>query len=255
VTELRGETDDPDVGPDDELGDDFADEHDEVDEVEADEVDEASGQPVGLRRALYALILIALLVLAGAVGWMIRGGGSSGSSAAPIPAESSVDVGFARDMSVHHTQAVTMAGYERDNTSNPAMKVLATDIETEQQFQIGEMQGWLDTWGYSRVSTNQMAWMDHPIGPTALMPGMATATQLNKLETLHGTALDIMFLQLMIHHHQGGVPMAAYAAAHATRPYVRDLAQSMENEQDAEIVQMEQLLRQMGSSPLPAPLD
>ncbi len=48
-------------------------------------------------------------------------------------------------MSTHHGQAVTMASYERDNTSDPALKVLAYDIEGQQSFQIGEMQGWLDT--------------------------------------------------------------------------------------------------------------
>ena len=47
-----------------------------------------------------------------------------------------------------------MAGYTRDNTDDPAIKVLAYDIETSQYFQVGEKQGWLDTWGLARESTN-----------------------------------------------------------------------------------------------------
>jgi uncharacterized protein (DUF305 family) len=87
-----------------------------------------------------------------------------------------------------------------------------------------------------------------------LMPGMATPAQMNRLESLHGKALDILFLQLMIHHHQGGVVMARYAAQHASEPYVRQLATAMVVAQSNEIIQMEQLLRGLGSQPLPPPV-
>jgi uncharacterized protein (DUF305 family) len=217
---------------------------------------EVAGRPgAGLRWTLYAIIAVAVLVLAGTAGWLIRGGSSA--SIPTTPGVSSVDAGFARDMATHHTQAVTMAGYERDNTSDPQLKILAFDIESSQEFQIGEMQGWLDTWGLSRNSAHPMAWMgaehaSHIVN--GLMPGMATPAQMTKLETLHGKALDIMFLQLMIHHHQGGVPMAQYAAQHATEPYVQLLANQMVSTQNAEIIQMEQALRQLGGAPLPAPV-
>ena len=85
------------------------------------------------------------------------------------------------------------------------------------------------------------------------MPGMATPAQIDETGTLHGKALDIYFLQLMIRHHQGGLPMANYAAQHATQPYVRLLASKMVEAQSREIIQMEQLLRERGASPLPAP--
>ena len=199
------------------------------------------------RRVLLALIVVALLALAASAGWLLRGGGSS------TPGTNSVDAGFARDMSTHHLQAITMAGYERDNTDNPGLKVLATDIETSQNFQVGQMQGWLDAWGLSRNGTSEMAWMDDRLPEDALMPGMATLAQMNRLETLHGKALDIFFLQLMIRHHQGGIPMAQYAVAHAHEPYVRDLAQSVVSAQSAEIIEMERQLRQLGGSPLPPP--
>ena len=85
------------------------------------------------------------------------------------------------------------------------------------------------------------------------MPGMATQSEINKLLSLTGKPLDIYFLQLMIRHHQGGIPMAQYAAAHAGQSYVRDLARKMVQNQSNEIVTMEQLLRQLGGSPLLPP--
>jgi uncharacterized protein (DUF305 family) len=62
-----------------------------------------------------------------------------------------------------------------------------------------------------------------------------------------------MFLQLMIHHHQGGIPMARYALEHAKNAYVQNLARQMVSTQSAEIIQMEQALRKLGGTPLPAP--
>jgi uncharacterized protein (DUF305 family) len=213
--------------------------------------------PPPARRTTLTLVVVlslAALIIAATVGWLARG---NGSETAAIGA-SSVDVGFARDMSTHHTQAVTMAGYERDNTSDAELRILAYDIETSQQFQLGEMQGWLDAWELDRESGQRpMAWMSGSMhmqmSAGGLMPGMATPAQMNRLQSLHGKALDVLFLQLMIRHHQGGVPMAKYAIDHAQTSYVRDLAQAIYNAQTAEIVEMEQLLRGLGGTPLPPP--
>jgi uncharacterized protein (DUF305 family) len=200
---------------------------------------------------LVAVLAVAALLVAGGVGWLARGdGGSSAMSA------TSVDAGFARDMSTHHTQAVTMAGYERDNTTNASLKILAFDIETSQYFQLGQMQGWLDGWDLGRESSvPEMAWMGHTdkLESDGLMPGMATPAQMTTLQKMHGKALDIFFLQLMIHHHQGGLPMAQYAADHAKSSYVQTLAKAMVSVQSNEIVQMEQILRHLGGAPLPPP--
>lgn len=226
------------------------------------DVDQAVGlddEPVGavespartLRLVLVAVIAVAALAMAGAVGWLLadRGSGSSIGAA-------SVDAGFARDMSTHHEQAVQMAGYARDHSTNSSILLLAFDIETSQYTELGQMQGWLDGWGLSRVSSQPvMAWMagHSHLESDGLMPGIATPAQIDKLLHSTGKPLDILFLQLMIRHHQGGLPMAQYAAEHAKEPFVRNLAQKMDVAQSNEIVQMEQLLRQLGGSPLPAP--
>jgi uncharacterized protein (DUF305 family) len=213
-----------------------------------------SGRRRSLTLVLAAVAALALLAIAATIGWLVRGDGSSGSAGAV--SVSSVDAGFARDMSTHHVQAVTMAGYERDNTTNPSLKILAYDIETSQQFELGRMSGWLDDWGLSRVSSQPvMSWMaGHAhLERDGLMPGLATPAQMDKLVSLHGTELDIFFLQLMIHHHQGGLPMAQYAQQNATQPFVRAAATAMVTVQSNEIIEMEQLLRQLGGSPLPQP--
>lgn len=89
-------------------------------------------------------------------------------------------------------------------------------------------------------------------GETPLMPGMATNSEIARLQGLRGTESDIYFLQLMIRHHQGGQPMMEYASAHATNPVVRNFADKMVQTQSAEISVMTQMLAERGAAPLPA---
>jgi uncharacterized protein (DUF305 family) len=86
-----------------------------------------------------------------------------------------------------------------------------------------------------------------------LMPGMATDSEISTLQGLTGAASDTYFLQLMIRHHQGGVPMMQYAAEHATSPVVRNFASKMAQSQESEISVMTQMLAERGAQPLPAP--
>jgi uncharacterized protein (DUF305 family) len=167
------------------------------------------------------------------------------------PAVDSVDAGFARDMSTHHGQAVVMAQLERDNGSDPAVRLVAFDIETGQESQVGQMLGWLESWDQTpQTDLAQMAWMGHAVEPGQLMPGMATTAELAKLKSLSGKPLDIYFLQLMIRHHKGGLEMAQYGAAHASEPYVKALASKIVTGQQNEVVTMEQMLRERGAQPL-----
>jgi uncharacterized protein (DUF305 family) len=82
---------------------------------------------------------------------------------------------------------------------------------------------------------------------------MATTAELARLKSLSGAELDRYFLQLMIRHHQGGIPMARYAAEHAGTDYVRTAARKMADAQSVDIVNMERLLRALGGTPLPPP--
>jgi uncharacterized protein (DUF305 family) len=208
-----------------------------------------TGRPRWLVPLLAAVTAVALLIAGGALAVL------TGIGADRPPVESSVDAGFARDMSTHHSQAVRMAQAVRDRGTDPKLRLLAFDVETQQLGQIGQLRGWLQTWGLTPQSDlPPMSWMGedmhaHP-GEGGLMSGMATTTELDRLDALSGRPLEVYFLQLMIRHHQGGLEMARYGAAHAAEPYVRDLAAKIVAAQQAEVVTMEQLLRQRGGRPL-----
>lgn len=185
------------------------------------------------------------------------------------PGTTSVDVGFSQDMSVHHRQAVLMAGLARDRSDDPAIRSLAFDIERTQLEQIGRMQGWLSLWNAPVLSTDRyMSWMadssamagtGHGDGSAAAtgvseMPGMASSTDLDQLQAAGGAQFDVLFLQLMLRHHQGGKPMADYAAQHAETAQVRNLAEKMLISQGAESEYLVELIRQRNAQPLPSPI-
>ena len=79
------------------------------------------------------------------------------------------------------------------------------------------------------------------------MPGICALRQ------ARGEAVDTMYLQLMLRHHQGGLDMMEYAAQNAEVPAVRTLAQTMVNTQASETTRMTQMLAEKGAAPLPFP--
>lgn len=204
------------------------------------------------------LIACAVLVLAGAVIFLVWG--RSGT-----PGDASAEAGFARDMATHHAQAVDMSFTIRDKTQSKDLRNLAYDIITTQSNQRGMFQGWLQQWELDQATDRRpMAWMaGHGHGgsgtaaaPAAvpvggLMPGMASPDQLTKLKELQGTAAEVLFLQLMIRHHEGGVQMAEGLLKLSTRDEVVSMAQKIINGQTGEIKLMTEMLKQRGAQPYP----
>ncbi|WP_443061071.1 DUF305 domain-containing protein [Streptomyces sp. NBC_00464] len=196
-----------------------------------------------------------LLLALGLVALMLVRPSSSAPAAtasAAAPAETSADVGFARDMAVHHQQAVEMSFIVRDRTSDVAVRRLAYDIINTQANQRGMMLGWLEAWGRAKSSPGPpMAWMGHtvtPRGDGALMPGMATDAELDALRAAKGRDAEVRFLKLMTVHHRAGAEMAQAAATAAGTDEIRNLASGMVLGQRSEIALMADMLKERGST-------
>lgn len=189
--------------------------------------DDPSAAGTGLSWRRIISLVAACSFLGGAIGYLI-------ATTRP-PSESSVDVGFYRDMVTHHDQAVEMAVIELVNGEDPEVLGFAREILIFQRYEIGRMDERLLEWGVTgeRPET-AMAWMGMPVPATA-MPGLATDEQLADLQNARGAEADALFLDLMAEHHRGGVDMAAYAAENAEDPTVRSLAATMARNQSIEI--------------------
>ncbi|MFJ9905263.1 DUF305 domain-containing protein [Streptomyces sp. NPDC101152] len=193
----------------------------------------------------------AALVGAGAITYAVAE--DNGSSAA-TPAAESADAGFARDMAVHHQQAVEMSYTVRDRTKDVEVRRLAYDIAQTQANQRGMLLGWLDLWGLPKVSAKPpMSWMgmgDMPErGDGSFMPGMATDTEMKKLGTLNGKQAETFYLQLMTDHHKGGIHMAEGCVAKCSVGVEKQLAQGMVDAQQSEIKLMADMLKARGAKP------
>ncbi|MEU6612209.1 DUF305 domain-containing protein [Streptomyces parvus] len=218
-----------------------------------------------VRWASGAAVALALL-FAGAAAVASAREDAPAPRAAGAPAPDSADAGFARDMAVHHQQAVEMSFIVRDRTEDEDVRRLAYDIANTQANQRGMLLGWLDLWGLPKVSGGDdppMAWMgsggghehggQHADGDAdgVLMAGMASRAELERLARLDGRQAEVFYLQLMTDHHKGGVAMAEACASRCTVPVEQRLARGMVEGQQSELGLMRDMLTERKALPRP----
>jgi uncharacterized protein (DUF305 family) len=166
---------------------------------------------------------------------------TSASPASPETAageHNDADVAFATGMIPHHAQAVEMADLALRHAGSSAVRQLATAIKEAQNPEIVTMSGWLTGWAQP-VPT---AGMNHGGQP---VEGMMTEREMEALAKARGRDLDVMWLTMMIRHHQGAVTMAVTEQTSGKYPAATALAQRIQAAQNAEITRMRGLLAGM----------
>src|SRR5258705_9029430 len=125
-------------------------------------------------------------------------GGSRGSvSASSAPASAvhnSDDVMFAQHMIPHHQQAIDMAAMVPSHTGNPALRVVAIHISTDQRAEISILTDMLNEWGAPTAGPGPMS-----------MEGIGDHATMHPLPSLSGAEFDTVWITAMISHHQGAV--------------------------------------------------
>lgn len=207
------------------------------------------------------VIAVALILIAGLAFAVGRFSTFGSQAAATTPGTSSPEAGFSRDMQVHHAQAIQMAMEIYRKTDDAELRVLAYDIATGQAGQRGEMYDWLVQWGLSQSGGPMMQWMDaadtgHEHGGSSGEPmtdeeahaamGMASAEEIAALEAATGQEADCLFLELMIRHHEGAIPMATALLELGSDERALEVAQAIENGQTSEIHAMQSIQTRLG---------
>ena len=205
------------------------------------------------------LVAVAVAALAFAIGrFSTFGAGAAGA----LPGTDSPEAGFARDMQVHHAQAVEMAMDIYRTTDDESVRVLAYDIATTQSAQKGEFYDWLVKWNLPQSGGPLMAWMaaapsghQHAASPSATeaelraQMGMATTDEIDGMRAATGTDADCRFLSLMIRHHEGAIPMAQALVELGSEPRAIQVAQGVIATQSAEIDLMTSLQKNLACAP------
>ena len=181
-----------------------------------------------------ALALVAALALTSC-----GNGDSSGAGSGDF---NDADVTFAQSMIPHHEQAVEMAKMAKMHASTPEVKNLADKIEAAQGPEIATMQGWLKDWGKDE-SDDSMGGMEHGTDDSGDMdmPGMMSDDDMAALDTAAGREFDLMFLTMMIEHHNGAIEMAKTEQSKGKNTDAKALAKKIEADQTTEIAQMKKL--------------
>ncbi|MBM3821132.1 MAG: DUF305 domain-containing protein [Acidimicrobiia bacterium] len=153
------------------------------------------------------------------------------------------DVAFMQGMIGHHAQAIEMTALRAERSTSPQMRLLCLRIEISQADEIKAMEGWLTARGEALPDPHAQH-----TGGAALMPGMLTAEEMERLRNARGTAFDRLFLELMIKHHEGAIVMVErlFATPGAGQESaIFAFASDVVDDQRAEIDRMSALLKEL----------
>ncbi|MFC0107350.1 DUF305 domain-containing protein [Kibdelosporangium aridum] len=184
-----------------------------------------------MRKILVGASAAAVLALAGCSS---QDSGHSAMTTTTTPSVQSgyntEDVTFAQQMIPHHQQAVDMAKLVPSRGTDPKVRELATRVQQAQDPEIQQLMDMLKKWNAAPQG------MDHG---SAGHGGMDTT----HLEAAKGAEFDRMWLQMMIEHHQGAVQMSQTELSKGSSPEAKALAQKIIDAQQAEITEMQAMLK------------
>ncbi|MBM7516683.1 DUF305 domain-containing protein [Nocardioides nitrophenolicus] len=158
------------------------------------------------------------------------------------------DVVFARDMVMHHEQAIELGtNLLGHDALDERVAATARFIVADQQNEIGVMNSWLDAWEASAQEHD-----DHGTEP---MPGMLPQDRVDAIASLPSAASQVAFLVAMIEHHQGAITMSQDYLPVQANSFTRSSAQHIITEQLTEIQYMENVIDDLcaGGGPATCP--
>jgi uncharacterized protein (DUF305 family) len=144
------------------------------------------------------------------------------------------DQHFVKMMVDHDQKTIKIADLALQKAKNPQIKVLATQIKTDQTKEIEQLQALYKQLYRTEVTANAINCMGMGQGQ-----GMGKMMSLESLQ--NSPNFDQEFLQGMIQHQQMCMNMAKKASETATLPQIRDFAQAIIKTQTAQIQKLEQL--------------
>ena len=130
------------------------------------------------------------------------------------------DVQFIDSMIGHHQSAITMATMVLEQGEHPELRAMAEEIISAQEAEIVQMQAWRTAWYPDLPASEAMAMGEMMLSNDTSMP------------------FDRRFLEAMISHHRGVIMMAEAAVTQVEHEEIRQQADAIISDQEAEISQM-----------------
>ena len=152
------------------------------------------------------------------------------------------EIQFVQGMIGHHMQALEMTELLPARTERGDMQLLAKRIEISQADEIDMMREWLKARGAALPDPHA-----HHAPNAALMPGMLSPTEMQRLASAKGAEFERLFLEFMIRHHDGALIMVEElfgAAGAGQQSDIYSFASDVEADQRMEIERMSAMLRE-----------
>ena len=157
-------------------------------------------------------------------------------------AANSADAEFVEMMIPHHFQALVMSDMAPSRGNDTELLALADRIDVEQGLEISMMQQW-QGWHGLDVTDAEEAYHHMLQHPEMLeQMGMATPEELDQLSASSGTAFDVLYLELMIEHHEGAIDMLVDVISNGNDVTLEQWATDMLTTQYTQIQQMNAML-------------
>ena len=154
-----------------------------------------------------------------------------GSACAPRSrAGSPYDLQFIDTMTAHHEGAIDMARIALTKAMHPELREFARQVVDGQSAEVAQMAEWRAKWFANAAKAVNMA-----------MPGMAASMKgmdNSHLAMLLGAEFDLMFIQMMVPHHEGALAMSRDALERAQHQEIKELAQRIIDAQQRDIEMM-----------------
>jgi uncharacterized protein (DUF305 family) len=141
------------------------------------------------------------------------------------------DLQFIDAMTLHHQGAIAMAGPAESLALHPELREFARKVVADQSREVQAM-----------AELRARRYKGKAQAPGVMqMPGMdnsMSAADPGHLSSLSGNAFDLMWVEMMVEHHEGAVVMSTEAMGRAQHPEVKELARAIIDAQQAEIRMM-----------------
>ena len=167
---------------------------------------------------------------------------TASAGAAAAAAYNDADVEFTNMMIPHHYQALVLCDLVPTRSSDAELESLASRIRLEQSLEIGTMRGWQGSNGLPKTdpAASYQEMLADPEMVAAM--GMATPEELAELESLSGNDFDVLFLNVMIKHHEGAIRMLQDVLLNGQNLDLQQQAQDMMSTQRAQVAIMQDML-------------
>ena len=146
-----------------------------------------------------------------------------------VSTTASYDLQFIDTMKRHHQTAVHMAQMAQGKASDAKVKEFARKAVADQTSEIQQLEQWRNQW--------------FPNAPDAHSTQLAGANSMNMdmahMQNMTGHAFDMMFVDMMIPHHQGAIEMSREALQRSQRQEINSFAQQVIEKQQKEIAELQ----------------